>query len=493
MAEWVKEAREFVKNTKIVREFLKFENLFCLKFKKSNQNLIIHLDSKFSFCFFDESKDLPFEEHPQCKIADTHLRQAKLTDIRIDENDRIITLEFGKYSIYNEKVTYLLILELLPYYANIILAKKEKSPVILDCLKKISYADNPERQVLPADIYTPPKGKFIPEKEEVIFPLAISPNKEVISSENGFNSVNELFADFLRNSVFMEKRDRIIEEKEKSILKKIKKKQNKIEKLQIELKEAGKEEDFKRKAELLKANYRLLKPGLKELEVINYYSENAEKIILKLHPDKSPQKNLEIFFKKYRKARDGKKHIKIQIEKAIEEKEEYEQEIFFIKEIESYIEAKKLLKKNFAKNRKTKSPGYRKLRVSEDWEIFIGRTSSENDKLTNHFAQNDDWWFHTRVFRGTHVILRNYKKRNLPVNLRNLCCGIAAYYSKAKSSSNVPVDYTQIRYVRKPRGSAPGYVVYSNQKTFYASPLSVRQAALIINSKEYSSEEDNKE
>jgi predicted ribosome quality control (RQC) complex YloA/Tae2 family protein len=100
--------------------------------------------------------------------------------------------------------------------------------------------------------------------------------------------------------------------------------------------------------------------------------------------------------------------------------------------------------------------------------------------LTTRFAKPHDWWFHTRIFRGTHVILRNYNKKELPKKLKHLCSQLAAYYSKAKKSTNVPVDHTQIRYVRKPRGSAPGYVIYKEQKTLFVDPLSIRDVAKIL-------------
>ena len=125
--------------------------------------------------------------------------------------------------------------------------------------------------------------------------------------------------------------------------------------------------------------------------------------------------------------------------------------------------------------------GYKKLIIDENWKIYIGRTSKENDQLTTRIAKPHDWWFHTRIFRGTHVILRNLNKKELPDNLKHLCCRLAAYYSKAKKSSNVPVDYTQIRYVRKPHGSAVGYVTYTNQKTLFVDPISMRDAAKVIN------------
>ncbi|OQX71775.1 MAG: hypothetical protein B6D62_01455 [Candidatus Cloacimonas sp. 4484_275] len=97
--------------------------------------------------------------------------------------------------------------------------------------------------------------------------------------------------------------------------------------------------------------------------------------------------------------------------------------------------------------------------------------------LTTKMAKPQDWWFHSRIFHGAHLILRNYNRLQLPEKLKILCCRLAAYHSKAGKSSNVPVDYTQIRYVRKPKGSPAGYVTYTNQKTMYVDPLSWREAA----------------
>ncbi|NQT65006.1 MAG: DUF814 domain-containing protein, partial [FCB group bacterium] len=190
---------------------------------------------------------------------------------------------------------------------------------------------------------------------------------------------------------------------------------------------------------------------------------------------KSAKQNIEHYFKKYRKARDGKTKIQKQINIAQNEIEVLESDIFELEETDVFFSNQEKSKK-----KKTLKKGYKKIAIDENWEIYIGRTSKENDTLTTRFAKPHDWWFHTRVFRGTHIILRNYKKKELPNKLRLLCSQLAAYYSKAKKSTNVPVDHTQIRYVRKPRGSAPGYVVYTNQKTLFVDPLSIRAVGEIL-------------
>ncbi|MFC1887820.1 NFACT RNA binding domain-containing protein, partial [Candidatus Cloacimonadota bacterium] len=207
--------------------------------------------------------------------------------------------------------------------------------------------------------------------------------------------------------------------------------------------------------------------------------------------DLSAQANLDRLYKKYRKARDGKKKIQEQIGITFEEIETLEK---FQKKLRSFsIETleKRIGNlngediyfsdvKEVRHSDETRS-AYRSLKINDNWEILVGRTSKENDLLTTKTANPYDWWFHTRIFKGTHVVLRNYgKKGELPEELLNLSCRIAAYFSKAKKSANVPVDYTQIRYVRKPRKSPPGFVVYTNQKTLYVDPLSLRDAAAEI-------------
>ncbi|MFA7026142.1 MAG: NFACT RNA binding domain-containing protein, partial [Candidatus Cloacimonadaceae bacterium] len=113
-------------------------------------------------------------------------------------------------------------------------------------------------------------------------------------------------------------------------------------------------------------------------------------------------------------------------------------------------------------------------KYSEDWQIYIGRKAKENDFVTTKIGKPQDWWFHSRIYRGAHVLLRNLKKQELPPELLRQCASLAAWYSQAKFSVNVPVDYTQIRYVRKPKGSAAGFVTYTNYKTYFATPQDLR-------------------
>lgn len=476
LAEWLNENKE---QNLVFKSIAKFEDQYYIEFSKRKEGLHINLSSQDCFCFFTQNKTIPFEQRNELDIMNTHLSKAHLRELSISNTDRIIYLSFSKIDIYNNKQKYKLILELIPRYQNIILLKvDEDDERIIDCIKKVSFAENRQRQILPGLGYTPPQTDFKIEKEDVHFPVSIDSVKKLReSSEESlkFNSINILFEELYFNWIFKARNERIKSEKIKRINKEIKKKTKKIEKQKKELITANKEESWKQKAELLKANFTSMKKGMRSIVLQNYYEDEFPEIEIILNPEKDAKQNIKHYFKKYRKARDGKTEIQKQIKIAQNEIEVLERDIFELEETDTFLSNQEKNKKE-----KTQKTGYKKIVINEDWEIYIGRTSKENDTLTTRFAKPHDWWFHTRVFKGTHVILRNYNKKELPNKLKLLCSQLAAYYSKAKKSTNVPVDRTQIRYVRKPRGSAPGYVIYKEQKTLFVDPLSIRAVAEIL-------------
>lgn len=473
LAKWSKENS---KQNLIFHVLERFEDQYIIRFRKQKIVLQINLFSVDGFCFFTEKKLLPLKEKKELSNFNDHLRNAKLNAISVSKKDRIILLDFSIIDIYNHKISYRLVLELIPRYLNIILLKGK---IILDCIKKISYAENRHRQLLPGVEYISPPSGYEIQTCEVEYPVTVTSKLEIEETNDkapGFSKMNAAFEKLYYNGIFKKRNDQLRRQKIAVISKKIKQKQRKIEKLRKELGNAKKEEKWKQYAELLKANFDKIKSGMEIIKLQNYYEEGFPEIEIKLDKTKHPKQNVEFYFKKYRKARDGKIKIAEQIDKTNNEVELLEKEIFEIEEIEFILVDEKQQKK---KKFKAQS-GYKKLTIDKNWEIYIGRTSKENDQLTTRFAKPHDWWFHTRIFRGTHVILRNLNKKELSDNLKLLCCRLAAYYSKAKKSSNVPVDYTQVRYVRKPHGSAVGYVTYINQKTLYVDPISMRNAVKFI-------------
>ena len=127
-------------------------------------------------------------------------------------------------------------------------------------------------------------------------------------------------------------------------------------------------------------------------------------------------------------------------------------------------------KKSTKKNQKENS--YSPLHFEVDgFDLYVGRNNKENDWLTFTFANKSDIWFHTKDVHGSHVIL---KCGDVEVSDDTLvkCAKITAEHSKAKNSSNVPVDYCKVKFVRKPNGAKPGMVIFTNNKTIYVNPSS---------------------
>ncbi|MCA1030010.1 NFACT family protein [Bacillus timonensis] len=265
---------------------------------------------------------------------------------------------------------------------------------------------------------------------------------------------------------------------EKFIYNERNKNEKKIEKLKKALTDAGKAEKFRLFGELLTANLHLLKRGSKEIEVTNYYSENYEAISIPLQPHKSPSENAQFYFQKYQKARNSISFVKEQIEIAKRELDYFNSLIQQmesaspkdIQEIREELMEEGYIKKRQMKGQKKNKPHKPVLEYyvsSDGTEIIVGKNNKQNDYLTNKVASRDELWFHTKDIPGSHVVIRSKEPSEKTIQEAAV---LAAYFSKAKNSSSVPVDYTFVKHVKKPSGAKPGFVIYDHQKTVYVTP-----------------------
>lgn len=247
---------------------------------------------------------------------------------------------------------------------------------------------------------------------------------------------------------------------------------NKLELRKKDLEKAEGSEKYNIYGQLLLTNLYQIKKGMKSITVQNFFSENYEDITITLNPALSPSDNANKYFKKYSKLENSKKYL----EKLIKEGEE---NIYFLESQSLYLERAKtypeveeirevLEKLGYIKKKKKKHnlKEVKKLKftTSDGFEVYVGRNSIDNDYLTRKFAYKTDLWIHTKDIPSSHVIIRTnngfYSKEAL-----ELGCKLCVYYSKAKNSSNVAVDYTYIKYVKKPSGMKEGKVIYTDNET----------------------------
>ncbi|MCP3761937.1 NFACT family protein [Domibacillus sp. A3M-37] len=256
----------------------------------------------------------------------------------------------------------------------------------------------------------------------------------------------------------------------------LQKNRSKIHKLERTLAEAENAGEYQRLGELLTANLYAVKKGMKEIDVINYYDENGATVTITLDPQKNPADNAQKYFSRYQKAKHAVIVVQEQIEKTKDEIRYFEallqqlesaspRDIEEIREElaeEGYIKARHIKKK-----KKAAVPAIEEYVSTDGTVIHAGKNNRQNDYLTNKVARRDDIWLHTKDIPGSHVVIRSDDPSEETMLEAAM---IAAYYSKAKDSSSVPVDYTKVRYVKKPSGAKPGFVIYDNQHTVYVTP-----------------------
>ncbi len=265
----------------------------------------------------------------------------------------------------------------------------------------------------------------------------------------------------------------------KVVLSALKKSTKKLDNINNKLNECSKMNEYKVYGELITSNLYRLKDNTESATLENYYDNNSP-ITIPMDKSISPNKNAEKYFKKYNKLKNTLEIVSIQ-------KKETEKELNYIESIVFSIEnarsihdledifdeiSENLITSKGNKNvkqknckKETSKDNLLKYEINE-FTVLVGKNNRQNDELTLKIASKEDYWFHTQGIHGSHVILRTEGKE-VDENTIFQCAKLAAKHSKAKLSSNVPVDYCLIKFVKKPNSAKPGMVVYTNYKTLY--------------------------
>lgn len=231
--------------------------------------------------------------------------------------------------------------------------------------------------------------------------------------------------------------------------------------------------------ELLTANLHQLKGGMGSAAVLNYYAEPQETIAIPLDAKLTPGENAQRYYKKYQKLKAARDMALVQREQTLAELAYLEGQLENLSnctvenELEELIDelrAQGYIKKDAAAKKKHKLPPSKPMRfVSSDGiEILAGKNNAQNDMLTLKLALPNETWLHAKNMPGSHIIVR--REGEIPERTLFEAAVIAAYYSKARGGENVPVDYTPRKYVKKPSGAKPGMVIYTTNRTLFATP-----------------------
>ena len=395
------------------------------------------------------------------------LSHAILQKIEKLENERILRFDLSAKDEIGQTENLALIVQLTGRSANLFLL--DGNDFIVDA----SRENSGEGQMI-GQKFAPPFREAFGEAEKrrseeaKIFPIG------------DFESLSESLDNF-----YLEKEaEKVFQSKVNAARNKLKaelgKREKQVKNLNSDLAKHGDAEKWKHFGDLILANLADAIRVDEKVLVVDYFDENLPTIEIKIDENDSLTQAAEKFFKKYTKARNAKeevakrlKELEFQISNFKFQKERLEEAIAennedFLTEILG-IKIEKLSQKS--KGKKTENfTGARRFVSSEGFEILVGKGAKDNDFLTFRVAKSSDLWLHAADYPGSHVVVKNPNRSEIPPKTLLEAAQIAGFYSHAREQPKVAVHYTQKKFVNKPKGSALGLVSLASFKTILVKP-----------------------
>ena len=349
--------------------------------------------------------------------------------------------------------------------------------------RELSYRSGGDYELLPAqmDAFADSvlAGEFAPtlliqDKKPLDYSfMHISQYGETVQEER-FDSFSELLDAFYTRRDKAEQQRRRGHELTRSVRTARDRLARKLAGQKEELKRTESREEVRRRAELVTANLYRLKRGDRSLVCENYYEEGCPEISIPLDSLKTPQQNAAALYKEYNKQKGAQQHLSVLIEQeeqqldylnsVLDELQRAESEKDLADLRRELTETGFLRKVKGAKPERGKAQAPLRFETDDGLEVLVGRSNVQNDELTNKTARRTDYWLHTQGIHGSHVILR-CDGLEPPQRSLEQAAVLAAYHSQGRESGKIPVDYCMVRFVRKPSGSLPGKVIYTDYHT----------------------------
>lgn len=523
--------------------------LLSLRANGKNRRLLIAAGTGNARVHLTESGfENPAEPPMFCMLLRKHLVGAHIVSVYQPEHERMLVLLLDTHDELGVDSRKQLVVEMIGRSANVILVGEDGR--IIDCMRRVDFAGDALRRMLPGMIYRlPPKqeklsffesdgetraaliegadrqipmdkwlldhfsglsplicrelayrcggdyallpaqmdalwetvenGEFTPtlilrEQKPLDYSfLRISQYGDAARTETA-DSFSVLLDEFYTRRDKQEQQRRRGHELQRSIKTARDRLARKLAGQKEELKRTETREAVRRRAELVTANLYRLKRGDRSLFCEDYYEPDCPEIAIPLDPLKTPQQNAAAMYKEYNKLKGAEQHLTVLVAQGEQqldylnsvldelERAESEKDLSDIRR--ELAEAGFLRKRRDARPEKGKAQAPLRFVTDAGLEVLVGRSNVQNDELTTKLARRTDYWLHTQKVHGSHVILRC---DGLEPDEQSLAqaASIAAYYSQGREGGKVPVDYTMVRFVRKPSGALPGKVIYTDYHT----------------------------
>lgn len=503
-----------------------YELLLHIRSKSQNMKLLISIHPMYARLQLTSlSYPTPPSPNSFTMLLRKHLDGAYIESINQIEYDRIVDIVLVGTNELKDQVKFHIYIEIMGKHSNVIITYENNK--IIDCLKRVSISLNSQRILQPGAIYKLPpmvkkknpfSSEYIQSDSLTKIYQGFSPelSREVLyridqgdTFQNIMNTIKNshslyihkyndkeyfhiielthlqksaqkypLFDGLDKHYDLIDQKDRIKQQTSdlnKYIHNEYQKNVTKLNKLEKELFDSQNSDDLRIKGDLLFANLHNIQKGQKEVTVDNYY--NDTKMTITLDERFDGKTNANRYYAKYQKAKNAHAHLKKQIELTQEEIQYFDTLITLMNQASYYdaLEIKEELENlGYLKKKKIKQVHRKKNKLhietyltKDDTIIYVGKNNLQNDYLTFKMASRNDMWFHVKDMPGSHIVVHS---ENLDEYTIRLASKMAAYFSKGKNSSSVPVNYTQIKTLKKPQGAKPGKVILNHYSTIYIDP-----------------------
>lgn len=299
--------------------------------------------------------------------------------------------------------------------------------------------------------------------------------QSVVGDKEHFETLGALLDSYYAKLAHSSKISELSDQLDQIIKHHLKHNRKKQQNLEADLVKSEKADDYRVKGEVLSTYLYQIDKGSEQVTLPNFYNNN-EDLTIALDPARTPSDNAQRYFKRYRKLQNSKQYIEREMIKV-------KDEITYFESLETQLAQAdgddleemqaELIEGGYIKQQKRKAKKLpkaskpREFKSSEGHTIYVGRNNRQNDHLTHREANREHYWFHAKNIPGSHVILATDQPTEAEIEE---AAKYAAYFSKYRYSANVPIDYTQVKDVKKPNGAKPGFVNYFNQQTVYVTP-----------------------
>ncbi len=510
----------------------KTDFLFLVRVANQNRKLYLSLSTSLSRINITNQL-IPSDYLPGgfCMFLRKHLEGSFIDSIHTLDDDRIIEVSFDATNEIGDKVRLYLIYEMFSRYTNLILLDPERH--ILNAYKHVSPFDSSDRTIANGITYETPQDDKLPPTEyqaieqffqtepsykemvdrikgisplfaNVVFLKAKKESKPLIEAyqktmelpiqpticfgektdyyysdifdknKKYFDTLSTLIDFYFTEASALERVKQIHKYLYQFVKREYKRKKNKLEKLSVDLRQALDNDIWRIKGDTLIANQHKINRGDASFKGFAYELESEVEI--ELDRLLTPIQNANKYYTKYKKQKTAVGFVEEQMVIT-------KREINYFQELLDQIETtqslndlneiqEELIQNNYLPKRKSDNkkhrPNYDTYSDEFGNRILVGKNNIQNNYLTHKYAHKNHWWFHVKEQTGSHVIV--WVEEELTEPTIRMAAQLAAYYSKSRHSSSVPVDYTRIRNIKKVPGMLGSYVTFTNQKTIYIDP-----------------------